>query len=261
MNRAVRLVLMVAVGMGALAAATPRQARAQVIRRQENAFASPKRFALELRFGPYGPDVDAEFGGSKTPYRQYFGKKRPLMTQLELDYQIFNGFGSVGIGASVGYFRQKAKAPFEVAGQAPDFDIRSGDETQLSLYPTALVLVYRADQLWRMLGIPLVPYGKLGLNYTFWTIYDGNDQVARGESTGRSGRGRGGTRGWQGALGLSLVLDFIDRGSARELDSETGVNHTHVFFEWAKYSVSGLGQSNRLNVGDSTWVMGLMFEF
>jgi hypothetical protein len=164
------------------------------------------------------------------------------------------------VGFSAGYFREKAAAKIE-NGLDNKFTMPSGDKTQLSLFPTAIMLVYRADQLWNRLRIPLVPYAKLGLNYTFWSIYNGNDQVARGETQGLTGRGRGGTRGWQAAAGLSLALDFIDPGSARELDSETGVNSTYIFAEWARYAVSGLGQSGRLNVGDSSWVAGLMFEF
>ena len=57
------------------------------------------------------------------------------------------------------------------------------------------------------------------------------------------------------------MLDIIDLGSARELDSETGINHTHVFVEYVKYEASGLGQKNKLHVGDSTWLAGLLFEF
>jgi hypothetical protein len=135
---------------------------------------------------------------------------------------------------------------------------RSGDKSRLALYPLALLAVYRADQTWRMARIPLVPYVKVGLNYTLWTVDDGNDKVATSAPTGR---GRGGTWGWQAAVGASLVLNFIDPGSARELDAETGINNTHLFFEMDKFEVSGLGQKNRLQVGDTTWLMGLGFEF
>jgi hypothetical protein len=244
-----------------LALAAPADAEAQLFTRPDERFRSPKRFAFELRFGPYSPDIDSEFGGKSRPHQIFFEEGIRVMTQIELDYQFFTRFGSAAIGAQVGYFRENGKSRVETGGPnavAP----KSGDGTTLSLYPMALMLVYRADQLWTRLRVPLVPYGKIGLNYTIWNIYNGNDQVSRAETTpGLSGRGRGGTRGWQAAAGLSLALDFIDPGSARELDSETGVNHTYIFAEWAHYAVSGLGQSGRLHVGDSTWAAGLMFEF
>ena len=250
--------LVLVVATGCLLAG--RDAHAQVISRPNESFRSAKHFALELRFGPYSPDIDAEFGGAKTPHQDYFGSGRRLMTQVELDYQFITEFGSAAIGGSVGYYRERAKA-FLDQGPTVTPSIRSGDQTQLSLYPFALLGVYRADQLYRNLGIPLVPYGKLGLSYTIWSVYDGNDEVADGDSVGKTGRGRGGTLGWQMAAGLSLSLDFIDPGSARELDSDTGVNHTYVFVEWDKYAISGLGQSGKLNLGDTTWTAGLMFEF
>ena len=62
-------------------------------------------------------------------------------------------------------------------------------------------------------------------------------------------------------MGVSLILDFFDRNGANQFDQELGVNHTHLFFEYGHIDASGLGQSNRLHVGDTTWTAGLMFEF
>jgi hypothetical protein len=236
-------------------------AQAQVTLNNVQSFRTPKRFALELRFGPYTPDIDAEFGGAAAPYTKYYGADGDLMSQLEFDWQFMTGYGSAAVGIQAGFFRQTTKAPID--GPAIDLSARSGDDTQLSLFPTAVLLVYRADQAWQRWRIPLVPYAKVGLNYTIWRITDGNDQVPSPENNRRlrSGQGSGGTLGWQAAAGLSLVLDFIDSGAARALDSETGVNHTHAFIEIAKYAVSGFGESGKLNVGDTTWLAGLMFEF
>ena len=46
---------------------------------------SPQWFALEFKFGPYKPDVDSEFGGSGSPYKDIFGSKLRLMFQLTFD--------------------------------------------------------------------------------------------------------------------------------------------------------------------------------
>ncbi len=245
----VLLTAVVVAGAGPAAAQVVLHDRAETYR-------SPQNFMLELRFGPYSPDVDEELGGA-TPHQDFFGKGHRLMTQLELDYQLFQDFGSAAVGLSVGYFRENGKAWVEPgAGEQPSD--RSGDNSRFSLFPVALLAVYRADQAWRFAGIPLVPYVKAGLNYTFWNVYDGNDKVSQASPMGR---GRGGTFGWQAAAGLAVVLNFIDPGSARELDAETGINNTQFFFEFAKFEVSGLGQKNRLHVGDTTWLMGIGFEF
>jgi hypothetical protein len=234
-----------------LAGLAARSAQAQTFVQTENRFRSPQHWALELRFGPYSPDVDAEFKGGADPHKQYFSNKHHLMFQVELDYQFFHRFGSAAVSAQAGYFHEQAKAK-DLAGNS------SGDSTGLLLVPTALQLVYRMDEASRRLSIPLVPYAKLGLNYTIWRVTDANGDTARA-SDGK--KGLGGTPGWQAAAGVALLLDFIDAGSSRALDSETGVNHTYVFAEVARYEASGLGRKNALHVGDSTWSVGLMFEF
>ncbi len=233
---------------------------------QPKAYRTPKEWAIELRFGPYRPDVDSEFSGSTgaTPYKAMFGGKRHLMSQVELDWQFFQAFGSLAAGVTVGYYSQSTKAfTADATGKCvPDPTTTSGcrlsgDTTSLRLIPIAALLVYRWDVAAEHLSIPLVPYGKLGLNYTLWQINDGNGNVPDYQG----GHGSGGTLGWQAAAGISLLLDFIDPSATRTLDMETGVNHSYVFFEWNRVDATGLGMKNKLHVGDSRWVIGLMFEF
>jgi hypothetical protein len=235
-----------------LVAAAPAQAQPTVVHDSER-FRSPQCWAIELRFGPYSPEIDSQFKGAENPpHESYFGSKRRVMAQLELDYQFFQMFGSAAIGAQVGYFRETAKA-FDVTGTK-----RSADTTALLLVPTSLQLIYRMDVPARRLGIPLVPYAKAGLSYTMWRVTDANGETAKG-TDGK--KGKGGTPGWQAAAGVALLLDFLDPGSARALDSDTGVNHTYLFVEFDRFEASGLGKKNALHVGDTTWLAGLMFEF
>jgi hypothetical protein len=237
-----------------VAALWAHSARAQTsVFHEENRFRSPQHFALELRFGPYSPEVDSEFNGAaEPPHYKYFLDKKKLLFQVELDYEFFRAFGTAAVGVQAGYFKEGAYA-YNVAGTD-----RTGDPTALSLFPTALQLVYRLDVAARRLGIPLVPYAKAGLSYTFWRVTDANGDTAR---AGDGSKGSGGTPGWQAAVGLALLLDFLDPGAARALDSDTGVNHTYLFGELTRYEASGLGAKNKLHVGDSTWTVGLMFEF
>jgi hypothetical protein len=228
-------------------------ARAQTILHEENRFRTPQHWAIELRFGPYAPEIDTEFKGptDHLPYKTYFGDKHHLLMQLELDYQFFHSFGTAAVGLQAGYFWKSTQA-LTLAGDA------SGDKTKLELFPMAIQAVYRLDSLSRNLKLPLAPYGKLGLNYTVWRITDGNGDIPH---PGSGGRGLGGTPGWQAAAGVAFLLDVLDPGAARALDDDTGVNHTYVFGEVARYAAAGLGSSKVLHVGDTTWVLGLMFEF
>ena len=220
-------------------------------------YQTPQHWALELRFGPFRPNIDSEFT-TGTPYKTYFGSGNHLMSQVELDFQIFHGFGSAAVGASIGYFSQSANAFL-----AADPTLRSGDKTTLLLLPLSVSAVYRFDVLAERHRIPLIPYAKAGLDYTFWSITDGNGNVAHWTSDDklRAGTGQGGTPGWHAAAGMTLLLDVFDPGAARELDSEIGVNHTHLFVEGGYYNVTGFGAKGKLRVGDTTWLGGIMFEF
>jgi hypothetical protein len=39
------------------------------------------------------------------------------------------------------------------------------------------------------------------------------------------------------------------------------VNHTALTFEFYHADISGLGEANRLHVGDTNWTLGLLLEF
>ena len=57
------------------------------------------------------------------------------------------------------------------------------------------------------------------------------------------------------------MLDWLDPEAARDFDTDLGVNHTALTFEYTHADISGLGQPSRLHVGDSTWALGLLLEF
>jgi len=230
-------------------------AHAQAISGGDDRYKTPQRFALELRFGPYKPNVDSEFSGTdaRQPYADFFGSSRRLMSQLEFDYQPIQHIGSLGIGIGIGYFNETGH-DLKADGSA----LPSADTSTLRLIPVSGSIVYRFDLPWERLHIPLVPYAKVGLDYVIWTVRDGNGEIPTGPS---GAKGQGGTFGWHGVVGLSLVLNFLDPGAARQFDTEMGVNRTHVFAEFGHYDISGLGAKQKLHVGDDTWMAGMLFEF
>jgi hypothetical protein len=214
---------------------------------------SPQRFAFELRFGPYRPDIDSEFGGVRTPYQDFFGSGSKLLSQIEFDYEFFHRFGSLGVGVGAGYF--------SVTGTSPVADgtgALSGDQSTLKVAPFSLSLVYRFDYFLEARRFPLVPFGKLGLDWAYWQITDGGGNIA---TDGKGGEGRGGTLGWHAAAGIALVLDWFDPEAARDFDADLGVNHTALVFQYTYADISGLGMSDRLHVGDTTWSLGLLLQF
>ena len=226
---------------------------AQVEGETYNRYKSPQRFAFELTFGPYRPDIDSEFNGARTPYRNYFGSGQNLLTRIELDYQFWHRYGSIAAAVGVGYFSVTGNSPVANGTGLP-----SGDQSQLKVIPCSLSAVYRFDSFLQERGFPLVPFGKIGLDWAYWQNTDGNGNIS---DAGSGGRGRGGTLGWHVAGGIALVLDFLDPDASHDFDQDLGVNHTALTFEFYHADISGLGEANRLHVGDTNWTLGLLLEF
>jgi hypothetical protein len=226
-------------------------------------YRSPQAWAMEFRFGPYRPDVDSDpaLKGAQ-PYTEFFGTGSSLMFSMELDYQLWHGFGSFAIGGSSGYFSDSANAclPGSCAMRSP------ADQSSINIIPVQLLAVYRFDVPALRYNIPLVPYGKFGLAYDIWWITNGAGDTATfsnpaDPNCAHGCNANGGTLGYVGAAGLALMLDWLDPGSAVALDSELGINHTYFFFEYYTVVANGLTQSHALHLGDNTWAAGLAFEF
>ncbi|MDH5493208.1 MAG: hypothetical protein OEY14_14740 [Myxococcales bacterium] len=155
--------------------------------------ASPERFTLELRIGPYEPSAAGITADDTGPL---FG--------VELDYHIWRipYVGPIGIGA------------------APSIGIYAADgstaSTRLTLIPFPLLASLRVDVLARELGVPLVLTGKAGLDMIFGVHSGAESQTSFGLRWG---------------LQLALELDPLEPRAARALDEEWGINHSFLFFE------------------------------
>lgn len=210
---------------------------------------SPQEWAFELRFGRYLPNVDDGVAG--TPFESTFGNGNRYLVGFEVDWQLLRipYFGSIGPGVGWGYTKMTARAPLASG------DGLSEQDTSLTLMPMYAVGVARVDVFARELQIPVVPYGKLGFGYALWWAGDG-DGTARDDS---GTLGRDASIGWQFALGAMLHLDPLDRASALEMDTDTGVNNSYIFVEWYYSDLDGFDGSD-MQVGTSTWMAGLAFE-
>jgi len=239
---------------------------------------SPQRFAFELKFGPYLPDVDKEFSGKGVaPFAAHFGRRdrdtgellyhkngkpkvpaRPL-ARLELDWQLlrFPG-GTLSPYASIGFWNAVGVAfAQDETGTVPPLDrIPTEDKTALILWPWAVGAVLRLDYGARNWNIPVVPFVKLAFDYTFYWIKSSTGTIA--EFPG-GGKARGGIPGWEVDFGGMLLLDFFDPGATARFDESWGVNNSYVFFEWSYAQVDGFGR--RMILSDSTWSVGLALEY
>ncbi len=210
---------------------------------------SPQHMAVELRVGPYFPRIDDSTSG--TPYADIFGDKQRFLVGAEFDYQVLRipAVGSLGPGVGIGTFSAKAKAPLADGSGA------SGEETRLRVLPAHLVAVLRVDVLAQRTKVPLAAYAKGGLGYALWWAR-GEQHLERADGV----VGKGSSYGYHLAVGGMFLLDSLDRNSALEMDATTGINSVYAFGEFVTTSLDGFG-SDRLNVGATTWMAGIVLEF
>ena len=235
---------------------------------------SPQRFALEVKFGPYLPDIDRNYSGAGLgPYAKVYGgtddrgeatsqPKKGFYGAIAFEYQIVKLAGPLGIGFQWSMFRDKAQAL--LADPPAKGAVRSeADNTRFAVMPLALQAVYRFELLADRFRVPIVPYGKIGLNYSFWWSKNGSGDIStiKDDNGKVLDKARGGAWGFQSNVGGMLRLDWLERGEARNLDRITGINHTYVFAEWQFSRVNNFGRKNSINLGDSTWLIGLAIEF
>ena len=245
--------------------ASAQEGRGEVLTSKHKAYESPQHFAVELRFSPFTPDIDSDPAlGGATPYKDIFGTSPHLLFAAEFDWQVARipHVGTLGPGLAVGYSETSANAQFQsphtsTAGGVTTTTLQSGESTDLQIFPIYVVGVLRVDVLWREVGIPLVPYAKLGVGVSFWRASN-----SLGTSSYQGVSGLGHSVGTQVGAGLALNLNPFDQYAARNLDESIGINNTYLFAEWSRSDLNGLWfQQDPLRVGGSYWTFGLTFEF
>lgn len=226
---------------------------------------SPQYGMFELKLGPYTPAVDDNPSLSGKPYKEIFGGDTMLFSSLEIDWQFVHPPGiSLAIGGSAGFMQTYANSTMEDTGE------KSADYTVLNVIPLAVLLVARVDAMADYLGVPIVPYLKLGINWYVWWVL-GAGETASYSWTGSDGsthteKGRGGTLGWQITPGIAFRLDGLDKKAARNFDNEIGINHTYLFVEMLWAFVDHFGNNDHMNLSTDTFAKatvlgGLGFEF
>lgn len=210
---------------------------------------SPKYGAFEVKLGGYYPAIDNEFGGGG-PFASYFGTDNLWIFETEIDGYIWDGFGKLGAAIHLGYSSVEGNAQSST-------DEEVGDTTTFRVIPLRASAVYRYDYSAVNHGIPLVPAFKAGLSYVPWSVdgTDGDTAEFQGDSAS------GATFGWHAAIGLNLLLDIIDPGTAAVFDLNWGVNNSYFFAEYMITQIDDFGSSDSFDLSDNYFNFGLAFEF
>jgi hypothetical protein len=214
---------------------------------------TPRSMMVELRVEAYSPEIDSAFE-SATPYEDAFGTEFMWGFGGYIDYQLFQGYGSLAIGAGISYK--------SITGEASEAD--SDDETQLHMAPLTLGLTYRFDMLAQRWAIPIVPYIKGGLTYAIWWVTNGKGDIANTRNPGSPYEER---TGWSGTWGLNFgggvqfLLDVFSDRMAATMDNEMGVNSSYLFVEYMRHSLNDFGSPDSMELSSDGLSFGLMFEF
>jgi hypothetical protein len=217
---------------------------------------SSQNFAMEIRFAAFTPEVDSDPSLKGTPFASTFGSGSTFLVSGEFDWQALRipHLGTLGPGIGVGYAKFSGLATFT---EPHNGTLISGETTSLEIFPIDAIAVLRADAVWRELGVPLVPYGKLGIGYALWRASN-----TLGTSHAQGVVGLGHSLGSHVALGLALNLNPLDSYASKTFDDSLGVNNTYIFAEWTREDLDGLGiQPKPLRVGGTSWTFGFAFEF
>ena len=220
---------------------------------------TPRWGSFQFQMGTYRPNIDAEFGGASRPYADIFGSGRHFAYKAQVASTLLSQMGSLELGAGLGWFQVTGKGLIDGCTPGPTTNCASGDDTSLRILPISLSLTYRFD---RFVGtVPLAPYLRASLERWQWWVTNGGGGTARVIG---GPAGRGATNGWSAALGLCFLLDFVDPTLAREMDRDTGINHTYLFVEAARTQVDDFGSKKSWDLSDEkslAWSGGILFVF
>lgn len=233
---------------------------------------SPRHFGLELRVGPYRPQIDTESGVQQTkPFEKFFYNAYQPYLEIGFEWLMYKGFGTLGLNGSVGISwgaaavldpdgnRVASTSTSSSTSSTTTSSTSSTTTTSSSstfwVIPLRLDLVYRFDYFLQRNRFPLVPYVRAGLDYFIWFVTEPSGDIA---SSGTDAA-VGGRFGFHIGVGIQLELNFLDPVAARTFDVEVGVNHTFLFVEWNSSWVGIV--SDGLNLSDHMIRAGLMFQF
>ncbi len=230
---------------------------------------SPRSGSFELGAGTYYPNIDSgkfqypdgtaapgpvysDGTPAPGPYHQMFGNNRGWMFRAGVSRALFLYPGSFEIGFKTGFFRRTGYS-LSVNTDGSISNTLSADKTTFNIIPTSATLTYRFDLLADRYRVPLAPYARVALDRYNWWI---------GKQTGGSAKS-GATNGWSWTAGIALQLDFFDPDLARELDMDTGINHTYLFFDVTRSYVDDFGSSRSFDLSNRSvsYGGGILFVF
>lgn len=199
------------------------------------------RNSMSLTIGAYEPNIDAN-SKFKVYDCMFDGSTLPLLGGGG-DFHLFDGFGSLQLSGGMDITQANGFAQPVSAASSGTCEEPTITRVQISFVMLRAGLTYRFDPLLDWWGVPLVPYGRLGLVGVGYLFSKDGEFVSQGDKHNPIGA----RYGYEGAVGAMLALDFLDfidpfapygthRARANGL-----FDHTFFFVEGAAQSVTNFG--------------------
>ena len=187
-------------------------------------------WSLELKGGVFIPAIDN--------WSTYYGRRDTSEFGGSLAYKLAR---QIEIGVEGMYIRDKGQ------GFAPIHNIATGNVTY-ELVPLNVFVLARGTFSENQWLIPYVGGGWTRMYYREEVQYQG---IVRGSTDGSHAR-----------AGLQIVLDGADTRAAGNMYKDYGIFHTSLFLEtrYTRAMITDLTGSS-INLGGTSYLMGLLFEF
>ena len=228
--------------------------------------------------GMYRPDLDNETLSSGEKifpfYKCYFRRKKadsegPINPLIggEVDWHIWDKLGSLQLGFGASYTYKEGKALELDANNQPNCDAPiDGAKVSLHMYQIRPQLTYMFNPFAE--HFPFVPYIRgalIGHGYMFFKNGKNENAVHTGSTTVKP---NGFRFGYQGAVGMMLMLDFLEPGAVRSARGQGLLEHVYLKGELAYTKIDSFGRkgfnfSAKDIMGTNwplMWTFGLVFE-
>jgi hypothetical protein len=225
----------------------------------------------------YRPDLDSELlasGGSVFPFYKCFFRKKttdqsgpinPLMG-VEVDWHLWDGFGSLQLGFGLSYTYVPGRA-VKISGGQPDCDSPvDGAKVSLHMYQLRPQLTYVFNPFAEY--VPLVPYIRAGLIGHGYMFFSGGANQSGTTTGGITHKPNGFRFGYQAAVGLMLMLDFLEPSSIKTARGAGFFQHVYLKGELSYTKIDSFDRKGyQFSAKDIMgtrlplmWTFGLVFE-
>ena len=190
---------------------------------------SRERWSITVGGGYFAPAIDG--------WKEQYGRRGGWLPTLAGSYALTP---RLSIGGEAAYWTADSLAR-DVTGAL------SSERQRLTLVPVTVGVEYAlrgsADQV-------LVPFLGAGYRRVIYRLaVEGKDAI------------RGGAGGWVGRGGFDLLLNALDSAAAAGLAEEWGITRTSLRIEAQRASVTAAGPAGDVDLGGTTILAGLRFEF